>query len=143
MKSNIILFVSLLMASCGGGGSAGSVAPERPVATVSGTAFDGLIINGDVSIFDFSDGVRGEILSSGNTDGIGNYSLTIKSSDIPILICIDKGRYIEDASGRNIPLTTNQEVCAVHNYISGESLSTSLTYFTHLSAGLTEYLVSV
>ena len=121
--------------------------PEVPKVSISGTAFDGLILEGYVTVYAWDGGVRGEVLGTGSTDQEGEYNVEIQSSNRPILICVNGsegltgGRYVEEASGNNVYLLPEDSLCAVQNY-SGSTLKTSLTYFTNIAFGLAEYMVS-
>ena len=142
-------FVLLLMTLVGCGGSGGgddssggggNLPPVRPAGTVKGTAFDGLILNGVINIYAFDKCIKGDLLSSGETDSLGLYSVDIVSDDRPILIEITGGRYIEEASGLSVSLRSNEDTLrAAVNYISGKPVDASLTYFTNLATGLAEY----
>lgn len=150
MKKLIAFFVTgvLVLAGCGGGGATdgttGDLPDTRPSAVVSGTAFDGLIINGTVNIYDWSTGKKGALLASGQTDGQGLYSISISTPDKPILVEVTNGYYIEEASGVQIQLKPDQgqKLLAVTYYRSGVPVTISATFFTTIATGYAEYLVS-
>ena len=110
---------------------------------VSGTALDGLIIGGDVSIYDFTGAVKGQLLGSGTTDNKGLYAVPIVSPDRPILIEIDGGFYIEEATGVQIQVdrSLGYKLSAVQLYQSGVPVTMNATFFTTVATGLVEYLV--
>lgn len=123
--------------------SDGNPTPKlRPAGTASGVAYDGLILDGTVSIYAFN-GTKGELLASGKTDSQGLYSFSIQAASQPILIEITKGRYVEEADGLSIPLEKNHKLSAVGNYVSGKPISMSVTYWTTLAAGLAQYKIKV
>lgn len=149
MKKLILLLVTSLvvLSGCGGAESpntTGDLPPIRPAATVEGTAFDGLVINGEVRIFDWNSGNKGSLLAETVTDGKGLYSVDIQSSDGPILIEVSGGYYIEESSGIQVQLRRdkNYKLMAVINYRSGVPVTVSATFFTTVAAGYAEYLVS-
>lgn len=145
--SSAILLLALALSSCGGGSgggsTSGSLPPSRPAGKISGTAFDGLVVGGDVAIYDFSNGTKGALLGTAITDGNGLYSVSIVSTDKPILIEITNGFYIEEASGIQIQLDTAQghKLLAVQLYQSGMPVTSSATFFTTLATGLAQYFV--
>lgn len=151
-KLRSILGVTVLagaLAACGGG-SGGSVdddttnLPEpRPQAIVSGVAFDGLIIGGTVEVFDFTGGTKGQKLGSDITDGSGLYSITLSTSDKPILIEISGGYYIEEATGKQIQVDKSQghKLLAIEYYESGRPIEVSATFFSTVATGYAEYLI--
>ncbi len=110
---------------------------------MTGTAFDGLIIGGDVSIYDFTGAVKGALLGSGKTDNKGLYSISIISPDRPILIEIEGGFYLEEASGLKVQMdrAKNYKLSAVQFYQSGVPVTMNATFFTTIATGLVEYLV--
>lgn len=136
------------LAACGGGSGSGNgtqrdIAPTRPSAQVSGTGFDGLILEGDVAVSGFNGAVAGDILGTAKTDLYGSYTASLQSPDTSILIKVDGGRYIEEASNTQIQLERqlNHRLYAVDYYKSGSAIEVSATFFTTLATGLTEYLV--
>jgi len=131
------LFLCILIAACGGG--SGSLPPPRPDTSVSGTAVDALIINGTVSVYGFANGRIGALLGSGVTDSAGQYAISIRAMDQPILVQVSGGYYVEEASGQQVDLTPGQSLTAVAIYQSGTPLTVVATTFTHLAAGLAEY----
>ncbi len=136
-----LLGVVLVNSGCGGGSS--ELPPTRPSGNVSGVAFDGTIMNGTVSIYDFKDAVKGELLApSGVTNEAGRYSINLASPDRPVLIEITGGLYVEEASGTLVSLAPGQALRAADNYVSGRNLVVSVTYFTNLAAGLSQFFVS-
>lgn len=75
LRSIILTAISLVfLFSCSGGGGT-NIPLERPFAAINGTAFDGLIIKGKVSVFEFTNNTRGNMLSSGTTNAVGQFSL--------------------------------------------------------------------
>ena len=70
-----LLFGSLLMLGCSGGGSGGddnvSAAPDPDDVTVNGAAVKGPLIGADINAYIISpaeDGMRGRLIASGTTD---------------------------------------------------------------------------
>lgn len=136
------------LTACGGGSGSGNgtqrdIAPTRPSAQVSGTGFDGLILEGDVAVNGFDGAVAGNLLGTAKTDLYGSYTASLQSPNTPILIKVDGGRYIEEASNTQIQLERqlNHRLYAVDYYKSGSAIEVSATFFTTLATGLTEYLV--
>jgi hypothetical protein len=136
-----VLAVSMVLAGCGGSDGGSSGVPEaRPSGTVSGTAFDGLILNGDVKVYAWN-GSKGELLGQGSTDGAGEYSVELDQvPSQPVLIEVTSGRYEEEASGKSVPLRVGDFLYALKNYQQGDSISTSLTFYTTIATGLAEYM---
>ena len=133
---------ALVLTACGSGSSSNNTPPDRPIGKVSGVAYDGLILDGTITVYAF-DGKKGTSLASGKTDAQGNYSLSIQAASQPIMIEVISGHYVEEASGIPVPLLPTQHLLAVGNYVSGQPITSSVTYWTTLAAGLAEYKISV
>lgn len=132
-----IVFV-LIGTGCGGGTNSGKDAPDIG-GSVSGYGIDGLIINGDVSIYSYS-GAKGSLLATAKTDTKGQFSATIGNYSGPILIEVRNGYYIEEASGYRIDLNVGDYLSAVAFYSAGGSLSNVMvTPLTTLAASLAGY----
>ncbi|RFA24364.1 hypothetical protein CAI21_21900 [Alkalilimnicola ehrlichii] len=130
-----------LLALAGCGGDSSNSPDPRPSGELSGVAFDGLIIGGDVTAYAW-DGTKGEVLGQGRTDNLGEYSITLNEvPSQPILLKVTNGRYFEEASGRNVELQSSDALYAVYDYQAGDEVTTSLTYYTTLAAGLAEHMV--
>lgn len=154
MRNYLSLLITIfLLAACGGGsggGAAGagsgscptcSTGSTVPVGSVSGTSFDGLIINGTASVYDFTTGAKGALLGSAQTDGNGLYSLSLQVETRPVLIEVKGGYYVEEAGTipANVSLSTNHKLTAVANYTTGATLAVAVTTYSHLAAGLAAY----
>lgn len=148
MRNYIALLISLVfLTACGGGGGNSSAPPPVPFGSVSGTAFDGLILNGTVSIYDFSTGAKGALLGQATTDSSsGLYSLSLQIESRPILIEITGGYYVEEAgvsgASTQVSLGSNHQLTALANYTTGTALKVAATTYTHLAAGLAAYNIS-
>lgn len=143
MRNYIALLISLVFLAACGGGSGSPTPPPVPFGSVSGTAFDGLIINGTVSVYDFSTGAKGSLLAQATSDGSGLYSLSLQVESRPVLVEITGGYYIEEAGANaQIALSTKHKLTALANYTTGSSLSVAVTSYSHLAAGLAAYEIS-
>jgi len=142
MRKLLVIPFILLLSACGGGsgGGSGDLPATRATTVVSGVAFDGLILNGDVSVFAFNGGVKGELLGSGVTNSRGEYTISFKTNDRPIMIEVSGGRYVEEASAKSVPLQQGDVLRAVMNHQSGVPLTMAMTYYSNLAAGLSSYL---
>ena len=127
-----------LLTACGG---SSDVPEARPSAVVSGYAVDGAIIDGTVNVYAFADGIKGERLGGGVTDGEGFYSINIRAPSQPVLIEVTGGRYVEHASGVEVTLRDGQRLRSVALYESGQPLAVMVTPLTHLVSALTEFKI--
>lgn len=89
--------LAVILAGCGSG--SGDLPPVRPTSIVSGHAVDAEIQHGQVAIYAFGRGGKGERLGGGVTDASGFYSIELRAPSQPVLIEVSGGRYTEEASG--------------------------------------------
>ncbi|MFV1984425.1 MAG: hypothetical protein ACC657_12860 [Thiohalomonadales bacterium] len=151
-KLFLILVIGSLLISCGGGGGGNTLPPEPtiiPTGSISINAQLGPIKNADVIVYDYSKGIilNENILSQATqiTDSNGKYTIDIQTISTPILVCVRKGSYSEEASAlsKKIDVLLNSDsLCAVMNYVSGEKINTNITFFTHVAYGLTNNKIS-
>lgn len=143
MAKYLVLFLSLLIVSCGGGGGGASSAPPPvPTSSVTGSAVDGLIIQGNVRIYDFSGGSIGGLLGSTTTNNLGQYSIALQAESRPVLVEVTGGYYIEEASATQVPLSAGQKMIALFNHSTGQPVTIAVTAYTHAAAALAQYLVA-
>ncbi|VAW85302.1 hypothetical protein MNBD_GAMMA16-134 [hydrothermal vent metagenome] len=140
---NLKCFFSAVLAvifitSCGGGGN---LPESRPITSISGVAFDGAITNGLVTVYDYSSGSKGAKLASVNTDEFGKYALDLAIANRAVLLEVTGGQYVEEASGTLVALNPNQKLSTVINYTADSSNQVTISYYTHLAAGLSEFLI--
>ncbi len=143
-----VLFVTVFLLNCGGGSSSDELPPKPtviPLGTISVTARLGAIQNADVIIYDYSNGTKNDVISqaTGVTDINGQYTIDIQSESVPILVCVNNGVYIEDASDVNnkieVSFNPDDSLCVLAQYESGTAVNLNITFFTHVAYGLTIY----
>ena len=150
MKKIFVLFFVSLLTACGGGSGnstgddVSNLPEERPVGKLEITAFDGLIINGDVKIYDFSTGQVGELLGTGKTDGTGQASIDLGVASTPFYGIVEGGYYIEEATGIQVQVDRSQglRLIFVGMYEQGKAIETVATLFSTVAAGYAEYLIN-
>ncbi|MFQ5589459.1 MAG: hypothetical protein ACE5F7_11550, partial [Nitrospiria bacterium] len=138
MTGAFLLFSFVGLVSCG---RSGGGAVERPASTVEGFAVDAQIAGGDVTVYSYKNGVKGEVLGTATTDEKGFYSIKLSASDQYILIEVRGGSYVEEASGENVSLAPGQLLRAITFYKSGSPVRLMVTPFTNVAAGLAEYKI--
>ncbi len=156
MSKIVRLFTSvmlvLFLANCGGSGGAsdgGSLPPPIPTGSVAGTAHDNVLVGSTITAYDYSTGAKGAVLGTATTNDNGNYSLSLQVETRPVLLEATGGYYVEEASEyrngtthrRQVNLQDGQVLQAVVNYSTGSAITTQLTVFTHLAAGLASYRI--
>jgi len=141
---SFLLVVSI--ASCGGGGGDGEgegLPPPPPTGSIEGNAVDALIVNGNITIYAYDDGEKGELLGQTTTDNRGFYSLSIQSSlSRPILIELTGGSYIEETSSISVTLKDTHKLRAITFFEAGSPVKVMVTPWTNLAFKLFEQNVS-
>lgn len=141
MRALWIFVLPLILTACGGGG-ADSMPPPVPFGSVSGTTFDALVVGGTVKVYDFTQGVKGDLLGQSTSDANGTYSIPVQVETRPLLVEMTGGYYLEEAgASEQVALSSKHKLSAVVNYTTGSTPHVSLTTFTHLAAGLAAYSV--
>lgn len=136
----IVAALTFALSACGGG--SGNTPPSQvPVGVVSGKTFDGLIIGGTVTVYDFSTGSKGPQLAQTQSDSNGLYNFSLQVESRPILIEITGGYYSEEASNLPVALKSSDKLTALTNYTTGTPLQVAVTTYTHLAAGLAAYKI--
>ena len=129
--SAIFLLTTLLM-SCGG---SSSLPPERPHGLVSGYAVDSAISGGTVSVYSFTNGVKGEKLGSGTTDAAGAFNVKVYAPSQIVLVEVTGGSYVEEASGTTVQLKTGESLSSLVSYQLENTVSTNITPLTPSGSG--------
>lgn len=131
--------LAVLTTGCGGGGG---LPPERPATTITGYAVDGPLVEAEVRIYSFRDGVKGELLALTQTATDGRYTAELHVESHPVWVEADGGYYLEDATDTMIPVPTGAGLIATANLVSGASPQViNVTPLTLLSAGLAQYRI--
>lgn len=139
MKIITAVLIVLLLSACGDGSDS-----SKPVqwGTVTGVAFDSLISNATVRIYDFSSGTKGTLLADFKTDSAGLFSTRVQLKSKPILVEITNGSYTEEASGGVlVNLNPTHRLTVLIDYKTGDALQVAATSYTHLATGLAEYMI--
>ncbi len=135
-----LLVLSLMMSAAACSNAIEETLSENPRGTVTGVAYDGIIVNGKVTIYAF-DGNQGATLAEGMTNAAGAYSIDLRVASQPVMIEITGGSYQEEASGHVVPLQEGQRLLALALYTPDIPLTVHATYWTTLAAGLAQYKV--
>lgn len=121
----------ITLSSCGKSGSSTSAA-----ATISGVATAGPVASGTVSAYEIkSDGSLGTPVATGTTDADGNYTLDLpKLPDSPVILQIEGGTYVEEASGSTVSLTTKLSVSIPNTSVTqGTTVTAAVSPLTDMA----------
>jgi hypothetical protein len=143
MRTLFVLFFLLFLSACGngvGGSSSTSAAPPPiPIGSVSGSSFDGLISGATISVYDFTTGAKGALLTTAKSDNAGLYTLSLQIESKPLLIEATGGSYTEEADNKQVTLNSTHKLIALVNYTTGTPLQSAVTTLTHVAAAMAEY----
>jgi len=140
----ILIAISVLVfPACGGGSNSGSL-PTAPPSdyTINGKVFIGNVNNSTISLYPYSDGKRGLLITSITSDENGLYQITTNSQNTTMLLCMTGGRYTEAFTGTTVLLKDTNELCAAFANTPGSNSNVGITYYSHIAYGLSQYLVS-
>ena len=129
------------LAACGGSGGGSSLPSPIPSGTVKGVAHDNVLIGSKITVYQYSGGTKGASLGTATTNNDGNYSLSVQCETTSLLLEATGGYYMEEASRAQVNLKAGQVLRAVVNFKTRDTISTQLTPFTHMAAGLAEYRI--
>jgi len=123
-----LIFVSIaltLLVGCGGGGGGSSTSGGGTVTgTVSGTAIKGPVAGATVTAFGINGGVMGGQIGSGQTDGQGNFSVSVGDYSGPVMLQMKGGSYMDEATGTNMPMQQGDMMTVViPSMSSGDTMS--------------------
>jgi hypothetical protein len=136
-----MVVAGLVLTACGGAGSGSGAPGGVPNGGVSGVAHDNVLIGSTITVYQYSSGQAGAVLGSATTDQNGNYSISLQAETTSLLLVAKGGRYVEEASGKQITLSGSQMLRAVVPYTTGGNISTSITTYTNAAAGLADYRI--
>ncbi|GAB6097499.1 hypothetical protein JCM14469_37530 [Desulfatiferula olefinivorans] len=141
LKLLFLLAASIMTFS--GCGSSGSDTPQPEVQSiesiVAGIAAKGPVFGGTVYAYPIvAEAVSTEAIASGTTENDGSYSLDLGDFSGTILLQIEDGHYLDEASGLQIDLTTPLRVI-ITGLNAGENVSNiAITPLTEIATRLAE-----
>jgi len=97
----VLVFITCLLAACGGGGDGSPTAST----TVSGVASKGPILGGNVNVYAVNaDGSRGRLLGTATTSTTdGSYQVNDLGYNGNIIVVVTEGTYVDEATGITLP----------------------------------------
>jgi hypothetical protein len=127
-KLKVILTLTLLIGllstlfGCGGGG--GGTTPAIGGGTMSGTAVKGPVAGATVTAYGITNGGMGTQITTGTTDSMGNFSVSIGAYSGPVMLQLSGGTYVDEATGATVPLAPGDAMTAViPSVTSGETVT--------------------
>jgi len=136
-----VLGVSVLLASCGGGGES-SPSAVKQTGTISGVAFDAELNGATVSVSAYD---NTEQFGESVTDSTGRFSVIMKTDHDQVLrISTEGGTYVDEYTGETKQEFFGQTQGALRmylNYTAGSSQQVAPTIYTTLAAYLADYLI--
>ena len=114
----------------------GKVADGITSFNVKGTAVDGLIRDGEVTIYDFDGGKKGKVFGTSTTDDFGLFSTVIEGAKAEgqyLMACVEGGEYTEEATGQVITLEEGDSLCAIKLFDPAEGFDVVINPFSNLA----------
>ena len=133
-----------LLFGCGGGSNSGTTPMTQGAnganGAISGTAIKGPVSNALVTAYTVTNGMMGAQLSSGTTDSQGNFTLSLGEYSGPVMLRMNGGAYVDEATGMTMTMLPGDVMTAVlPSVTSGETITgiqvTPLTSMAQAMAG--------
>jgi hypothetical protein len=136
-------FFIILLAGCGGGGEGGGGSTPTVNGTISGTAIKGPVANATVTAFSIrADGTKGIRLDTGQTDGQGNFSISVSDYSGSVFMEITGGHYRDDATGNDMNMFQGDRMtCAIPFMPSNSVMSgIQITPLTSMAQSIAQHM---
>ncbi len=113
-----------MLVGCGGGGDGGDGLTPTVNETVSGSAIKGPVANATIMAFSINaTGTKGGVIGTGQTDGQGNFSISVCDHSGPVFVEMTGGHYMDEATGNDMNMFQGDRMtCAIHFMQSGSIL---------------------
>jgi hypothetical protein len=123
---SIIFFITLL-AGCGGGGEDGGGSTPTANGSISGTAIKGPVTKATVMAFSIrADGTKGVRLDTAQTDGQGNFSVSVSDHSGPVLMEMTEGHYRDEATGNDMNMFQGDRMTCAIPFMSSNSVMSGI-----------------
>jgi hypothetical protein len=125
------LLLLSLVAGCGGGGgeggNGGTTSTSSSGGVVSGTATKGPVSGATVIAYAINaNGARGSQVGSGQTDGQGNFSMSVGNHSGPLMLQMSGGNYMDEATGSQMPMGSNDVMTCIISSMPGGSTASGI-----------------
>ena len=102
------------LVACGGGGGAGGGDTTATNGIISGTATKGPVSGATVTAYAITNGAKGSRLGSAQTNGTGDFTMTVGAYSGSMMLEVHGGSYLDEATGSHMNmLNTDQLTCVV------------------------------
>ncbi len=133
------------VAGCGGGGgeggNGGTSSTSSGGGVVSGTAIKGPVSGATVIAYSINaNGTRGSQLGSGQTDGQGNFSMSVGNHSGSLMLQMSGGNYMDEATGSQMPMGSNDFMTCIISSMPGGSTAggIQITPLTSMAQSMTQ-----
>ena len=122
----LVILPITLVAGCGGGGgeggNGGATSTSSAGGVVSGTANKGPVSGATVIAYAINaNGARGSQVGSGQTDGQGNFSMSVGNHSGPLMLQMSGGNYMDEATGSQMPMGSIDVMTCIISSMPGGS----------------------
>ncbi len=127
----VVMMGSVVVAGCGGGGgedgNGGATSTSSGGGAVSGTAIKGPVSGATVIAYSINaNGTRGSQVGSGQTDGQGNFSMSVGNHSGPLMLQMSGGNYMDEATGSQMPMGSNDVMTCIISSMPGGSTASGI-----------------
>ncbi len=122
----VVMIGFAVVAGCGGGSgesaNGGTTSTSSGSGVVSGTAVKGPVSGATVIAYSINtNGTRGSQVGSGQTDGRGNFSMSVGNHSGPLMLQMSGGNYMDEATGSQMPMGSNDAMTCIISSMPGGS----------------------
>jgi hypothetical protein len=109
---------------------------------VNGTVFNGTMNNATVMAYSVNNGMMGAQLSSGTTDSMGGFSLSLGAYSGPVMLRVSGGTYVNLATGTTLTMPMSDAMTAVIlSLASGDTVTgIQVTPLTSMAQAMAQYM---
>ena len=123
MALSLIFLIGFLLVlfSCGGENGGVTSPPAtggEGIITIGGTVVKGPVNGGTVMAYAINNGTKGEQLATASTDWQGNFSMMIGAYSGPVMLSMNGGTYLDEATGSMMTMAPNDVMTSVIPSIS-------------------------
>jgi hypothetical protein len=108
----------------------------------SGTVFNGTMNNATVMAYSVNNGMMGAQLSSGTTDSMGGFSLSLGAYSGPVMLRVSGGTYVNLATGTTLTMPMSDAMTAVIPSLASGATVTGIqvTPLTSMAQAMAQYM---
>src|ERR1035437_990611 len=116
-----MVVTAVLVAACGGGGTAADNVGSGGTGFISGAAVKGPVGHASITAYGINGGQMGAQIGTATTDVNGNFSMAIGNYAGPVLLQMSGGSYTDEATGASMSMALGDVMTAVTPSVAGRA----------------------